>query len=69
MAENKNMKVKYLTKMGLQKFTNGRPTQNVVMKCDKMQYVDIRSITDIHDDQEEQKQGKFVLFLDQITDP
>jgi len=67
MAENKNMKVKYLTKQGLQKFTNGRPTQNVVMKCDKMQYVDIRSITDMHVDESEK--GKFVLFLDQITDP
>jgi tRNA G18 (ribose-2'-O)-methylase SpoU len=61
MASSQKMKVKFLTKMGLQKFTNGRPTQNVVMKCDKMQYEDIRSINDIPFTSEE---GKFILFLD-----
>jgi tRNA G18 (ribose-2'-O)-methylase SpoU len=55
------MKVKYLTKMGLQKFTNGRPTQNVVMKCDKMPYVDIKSVSDIPF---KGNDNKFILFLD-----
>jgi len=61
MATSKNMKVKYLTKMGLQKFTNGRPTQNVVMKCDKIPYVDIKSVSDIPS---KGNDNKFILFLD-----
>ena len=61
MASNTNLKIKYLSKMALQKFTNGRPTQNVVLKCDKMQYVEIRSLRDI---EFEKSQGNFVLLLD-----
>ena len=47
MATAKGMKIKFLTKMQLQKFTGGRPSQNVVMKCDKMNYTDIRSIKNL----------------------
>lgn len=61
MATSKSMKVKYLTKMALQKFTGGRPCQNVVMKVDKMAYADIRSMKDIPTTKET---GKFILFLD-----
>ena len=37
------------------------------MKCDKLSYVDIRSIRDLP--LTESQNGKFILFLDQITDP
>ena len=53
--------------MKLQKFSGNRPCQNVVMKCDKLSYVDVRSIKDIP--LGEEANGKFILFLDQITDP
>jgi hypothetical protein len=37
------------------------------MKCDKLSYVEVRSIRDIP--LGEDTSGKFILFLDQITDP
>ena len=37
------------------------------MKCDKLSYVDTRSIRDLP--LTEIQNGKFILFLDQITDP
>ena len=37
------------------------------MKCDKLSYVDIRSIRDLP--LTENQNWKFILFLDQITDP
>jgi hypothetical protein len=65
MATAKGMKIKFLTKMQLQKFTGGRPSQNVVMKCDKMNYTDIRSIKDLPvKENEERDSGRFILFLD-----
>jgi 23S rRNA (guanosine2251-2'-O)-methyltransferase len=63
------MKIKFLPKMKLQKFSGNRPCQNVVMKCDKLTYVDVRSIKDLPIGEEASPQGKFILFLDQITDP
>jgi hypothetical protein len=66
MASTQNMKVKYLTKMKLQKFSGNRPCQNVVMKCDKISYLDIRSIKDLpfSEADSNSQQGKFILFLD-----
>lgn len=61
------MKIKFLPKMKLSKFSGNRPCQNVVMKCDKLSYVEVRSIRDIP--LGEDISGKFILFLDQITDP
>lgn len=37
------------------------------MKCDKLSYVEVRSIKEIP--LSEDVNGKFILFLDQITDP
>lgn len=64
----------------LAKFCNGRHHQNVVLKCSKIGYTDVRSIKDILDlnvssEQANTQQGKpavtgkFYLFLDQVTDP
>ena len=59
MAEAKNLKIKYLTKQALLKFTNQRPTQNVVLKCEKLQYTEVRSINDLSETKDD-----FVVFLD-----
>lgn len=58
----------------LAKFCGGRQHQNVVLKCGKIGYTDIRSMKDLvigQDTSTEDKpiEGKFYLFLDQVTDP
>lgn len=52
MSNAKKIKTKFVTKHALQKFTNGKPTQNVVLKVDKMFYNDIRSINDVFSPEE-----------------
>jgi len=59
----------------LAKFCGGRQHQNVVLKCGKIGYTDIRSMKDLifstEQDSKASKpiEGKFYLFLDQVTDP
>ena len=58
----------------LAKFCGGRLHQNVVLKSGKISYTDIRSVKDIIDAGNESSEmtrpeGKFFLFLDQVTDP
>ena len=62
MATSQNMKIKFLPKMKLHKFSGNRPCQNVVMKSDKLSYIDIRSIKDLP--LGDKNQGNFILFLD-----
>ena len=59
----------------LAKFCGGRQHQNVVLKCGRIGYTDIRSMKDIvmpgagmNDEPEEPVEGKFYLFLDQVTE-
>jgi tRNA G18 (ribose-2'-O)-methylase SpoU len=59
----------------LAKFCGGRQHQNVVLKCGKIGYTDIRGMKDIVYPPEQDMtnappvEGKFYLFLDQVTDP
>ena len=62
MASAKGITTKYLVKGKLLKFTGNRPCQNVVMKCDKLAYVDVRSIKDIVPTSE--PTGRLILFCD-----
>lgn len=67
MAEARSLKIKYLTKQALLKFTNQRPAQNVVLKCEKLAYTEVRQINDLNSS--EAPATNFVVFLDQVTDP
>ena len=47
MANKSKIKTKYLTRQKLSKFCNGRIHQNVVLKCEKIDYESVRSMRDI----------------------
>jgi len=72
IANHYGVKTKYLTKGKLGDLTGSRPHQNVVLKASKLEYLNIKKISDIVDLQDEKKDtdsGKFYLFLDGVTDP
>jgi len=47
MAKSAGIQTKYLTKAKLGKFTANRPHQNVVLKCGRLSYIDVRSMKDV----------------------
>ena len=76
LAKQAGIQTKYMHRAKLSKFCGGRQHQNVVLKCGKLAYTDIRSMKDVVDigtsqaaDGQEQDraappEGKFFLFLD-----
>jgi len=73
IANHFGVKTKYLTKGKLGDLTGSRPHQNVVLKASRLEYLNIKKISDIVDLQDEtskdSESGKFYLFLDGVTDP
>ena len=47
MAKNLGITIKYMHRAKLSKFCGGRPHQNVVLKCDRLEYENIRSMKDL----------------------
>ena len=72
MAKNLGIKIKYMHRSKLSKFCGNRPHQNVVLKCDRLEYENIRSMKDLIKLQTNENgelldkapKGKFYIFLD-----
>ena len=67
MAKEVGLKSKYMHRSKMAKFCGGRQHQNVILKCGKIGYTDIRSMKDLVMNNEEDQgaiEGKFYLFLD-----
>jgi tRNA G18 (ribose-2'-O)-methylase SpoU len=74
MAKTLGIKTKYMHRAKLSKFCGNRPHQNVILKCSRIEYENIRSMKELlglnkANDKEVPPTGKFFIFLDQVTDP
>ena len=72
MATKAGVSTKYMHRAKLSKFCGGRLHQNVILKTGRLDYENIRGMKDIvlsGEDENQRPEGKFYLFLDQVTDP
>jgi tRNA G18 (ribose-2'-O)-methylase SpoU len=68
-AKSKNIKVKYLTKDKLDKFTGARPHNGVVLKSEPRDYIYIKNFTSFAEKFIAKPEGNLLILLDQIVDP
>lgn len=47
LAKKLGVKIKYMHKAKLSKFCGNRPHQNVILKCERLEYENIRSMKDL----------------------
>lgn len=72
MAKKLGLKTKYMHRAKLSKFCGGRPHQNVVLKCSRLEYENTRSMRDLLGIKRNEDgvltgklpSGKFFIFLD-----
>jgi tRNA G18 (ribose-2'-O)-methylase SpoU len=68
MAKARNIKIKYLTAIKMDKFTGNRPHNGLVLKCESRDYLSIKTFNSIKGTLKKPK-GNLLLLLDQIVDP
>jgi tRNA G18 (ribose-2'-O)-methylase SpoU len=68
-AKAKNIKIKYLTREKLDKFTGGRPHNGLVLKSHPRDYVYIKNFTPFAEKFLPKQEGNLLVLLDQIVDP
>jgi predicted rRNA methylase len=69
IAQSKNIKVKWLTRDKLDKFTGGRPHNGLVLKSQPRDYVYIKSFAPFAEKFINKPEGNLLVLLDQIVDP
>jgi len=69
LAKEKNIKVKYLVKEKLDKFTGSRPHNGLVLKTEPRDYIYVSKFSGFSDKFITKKEGNLIVLLDQIVDP
>ncbi len=69
LAESKNVKIKYLTKEKLDRFTSSRPHNGMVLKTHPRDYKYISQFEMFKTNYIKKETGNLVILLDQIIDP
>ena len=69
IAQSKNIKIKWLTREKLDKFTGGRPHNGLVLKSHPRDYVYIKSFAPFAEKFINKPEGNLLVLLDQIVDP
>jgi 21S rRNA (GM2251-2'-O)-methyltransferase len=68
-AKNKNIKIKYLAREKLDKFTGGRPHNGLVLKSHPRDYVLVKNFSAFREKYIHKSEGNLLVLLDQIVDP
>lgn len=68
LAKAKNIKIKYLTAIKMDKFTGDRPHNGLVLKSESRDYLFVKSF-DAFKTILQKPKGNFFILLDQIVDP
>ena len=66
LAQQKNVKIEYVDKNGIEKLTKSKNSQGVICFVKSYQYCDV---TDILNDAESKGEDPFIVILDSVTDP
>jgi 21S rRNA (GM2251-2'-O)-methyltransferase len=68
-AQSRGIKIKYLTREKLDKFTGGRPHNGLVLKSEPRDYVYIKGFETFANKFVNKAEGNLLVLLDQIVDP
>jgi tRNA G18 (ribose-2'-O)-methylase SpoU len=69
LAQSKNVKVKYLVRDKLDRFTGGRPHNGLVLKSQPREYIFVSNFGTFVEKFVHKKEGNLLILLDQIVDP
>ncbi len=69
LALAKNVKIKYLIKEKLDRFTSNRPHNGIILKTEQRDYVYVSQFDSFSEKYIIKKNGNLILILDQIIDP
>ncbi len=69
IAQGKNIKIKWLTRDKLDKFTGGRPHNGLVLKSQPRDYIYIKKFGPYAEKFITKPEGNLLVLLDQIVDP
>ncbi len=69
LAQSKNVKVKYLVRDKMDRFTGGRPHNGLVLKSQPREYIFVSNFGTFVEKFVHKKEGNLLILLDQIVDP
>ena len=69
LAKSKNVKVKYLVRDKMDRFTGGRPHNGLVLKSQPREYIYVSNFSTFVEKFVHKKEGNLLILLDQIVDP